>query len=103
MRSASVSALAHSAPLAERRCGVALCAQALRRLSFIKEETFRIGTVLMNDAIIQQLAKLIGSHTGLHIREQDRDALRKKILTRMKTLKLSAEEEYYSLLEAGTV
>lgn len=59
--------------------------------------------MLMNDAIIQQLAKLIGSHTGLHIREQDREALRKKILIRMKTLKLSAEEEYYSLLEAGTV
>jgi chemotaxis protein methyltransferase CheR len=57
----------------------------------------------MNDAIIDKLAKLICSHTGLNIREQDRDALRKKIWTRMKTLKLSAAEEYYNLLEAGTV
>ncbi len=57
----------------------------------------------MNDAIIHRFAQLICSHTGLHIREQDRDALRKKIWTRMKTLKLSAAEEYYNLLEAGTV
>ncbi len=73
------------------------------RLGFIKEKTFRIGKWLMNDAIINQFAKLISSHTGLNIREQDRDALRKKIWTRMKTLKLSVAEEYYNLLEAGTV
>ena len=57
----------------------------------------------MNDAIINKLAQLICFYTGLNIREQDRDALRKKIWTRMKKLKLSAAEEYYNLLEAGTV
>ena len=57
---------------------------------------------LMNDALIAQFIKLISATTGLHIREQDRDALQKKILLRMKFLKLSAPEEYYQLLEAGT-
>ncbi|WP_017721190.1 CheR family methyltransferase [Kamptonema formosum] len=57
----------------------------------------------MNDAIIHEFAKLICSHTGLNIREQDRETLRKKIWTRMKALKFSAAEEYYKLLAAGTV
>ena len=56
----------------------------------------------MNDALIEQFVKLISATTGLHVREQDRDALQKKILLRMKLLKLSAPEEYYQLLEAGT-
>ncbi|MBW4681546.1 MAG: tetratricopeptide repeat protein [Microcoleus vaginatus WJT46-NPBG5] len=56
----------------------------------------------MNDALTEQFIKLISATTGLYVREQDRDALQKKILLRMRLLKLSAPEEYYQLLEAGT-
>src|SRR4028119_435993 len=56
----------------------------------------------MNDALTEQFIKLISATTGLHVREQDQDALQKKILLRMRLLKLSAPDEYYQLLEAGT-
>ncbi|MBD1936622.1 protein-glutamate O-methyltransferase CheR [Microcoleus sp. FACHB-68] len=56
----------------------------------------------MNDALIEQFINLISATTGLYVRGQDRDALQKKILLRMKLLKLSIPDEYYQLLEAGT-
>jgi chemotaxis protein methyltransferase CheR len=55
----------------------------------------------MNDALIQQFIQLISTHTGLHIREQDREALCKKIWARMKLLNLSVAENYYQLLQTG--
>jgi chemotaxis protein methyltransferase CheR len=54
----------------------------------------------MNKALIQKFIQLISTNTGLHIREQDREALSKKIWTQMKLLNLSRPETYYQLLEA---
>jgi chemotaxis protein methyltransferase CheR len=55
----------------------------------------------MNDVLMQQFIQLISTNTGLHIREQDRDSLRKKIYGRMKLLKLSVPQQYYQLLKTG--
>ncbi|KJH71372.1 CheR family methyltransferase [Aliterella atlantica] len=55
----------------------------------------------MNDQLLQQFLQLIATHTGLHIREQDRENLAKKIYTRMKLLNISSPEHYYQLLNAS--
>jgi len=55
----------------------------------------------MNDVLMHQFIQLIWSHTGLRIREQDREALCKKIWARMKLLKLTVPENYYQLLQTG--
>ena len=52
----------------------------------------------MNDVLIQHFIQLIATNTGLHIREQDKEALSKKIDTRMKLLNFTAPEKYYQLL-----
>ncbi|HIK26797.1 MAG: tetratricopeptide repeat protein [Oscillatoriaceae bacterium SKW80] len=54
----------------------------------------------MNDAIIEQFVKLISDYTGLHIREQEHNALQQKIWIRMRALKLFQPEEYYQILAA---
>lgn len=55
----------------------------------------------MNDVLMQQFIQLISTNTGLHIREQDRDSLCKKIYARMKFLKFTVPEQYYQLLKTG--
>lgn len=55
----------------------------------------------MNDQLLQQFLQLIATHTGLHIREQDRQNLAKKIYARMKLLNISSPEHYYQLLNAS--
>lgn len=54
----------------------------------------------MNDLLMQNFIQLISANTGLHIREKDRDDLRKKIYTRMQALKISSTEQYYQLLNS---
>lgn len=48
---------------------------------------------------MQHFIELISSNTGLHVREQDREALYKKIYARMKLLKISVADDYYQLLK----
>ncbi|WP_051482551.1 CheR family methyltransferase [Synechocystis sp. PCC 7509] len=55
----------------------------------------------MNNVLLQNLIQLIGSHTGLHIREQDKQALTNKVNARMLALKLSTPEQYYQLLDTN--
>jgi len=55
----------------------------------------------MNNDLLQHFIQLIATHTGLHIREQDRQALAKKIYARMKLLNISSLENYYQLLNAS--
>lgn len=55
----------------------------------------------MNDVLMQQFIQLISTNTGLHIREQDRNSLCKKIYARMKFLKFTVPEQYYQLLKTG--
>lgn len=55
----------------------------------------------MNHALLQHFIQLIAIHTGLHIREQDRQTLVKKIYARMKLLNISLPEDYYQLLNAS--
>lgn len=55
----------------------------------------------MNNDLLQRFIQLIAMHTGLHIREQDRQTLAKKIYARMKLLNISSLENYYQLLNAS--
>lgn len=57
----------------------------------------------MNDLLIEDFIQLISAITGLHIREEDKQHLSKKLHTRIKALKLSAPEEYYQLLKPSSV
>lgn len=54
----------------------------------------------MKSSLLEIFIKLIANQTGLQIREQDIEALYQKISLRMKSLKLSAPEQYYHLLES---
>lgn len=56
----------------------------------------------MNDVLIQDFIQLISANTGLHIREQDKQDLSKKLHTRMKLLNLTVPEQYYQLLNTTT-
>lgn len=56
----------------------------------------------MNDGLMQDFIQLISANTGLHIRQQDQQDLWKKLYARMKSLKLSAPEQYYQLLKTST-
>ena len=56
----------------------------------------------MNEALIQRFIQLISINTGLHIREQDQEALAKKIWARLKFLRLSRPEDYYQLLAGNS-
>lgn len=53
----------------------------------------------MNDTLIQDFIQLISNNIGIHIREQDKQDLSKKLQKRMKLLKLSVPEQYYQLLK----
>lgn len=53
----------------------------------------------MNGVLTQKFIQLISTNTGLHIREQDREDLHKKIYARMKLLNFSEPEKYYQLLK----
>ncbi len=55
----------------------------------------------MNNLLLQSLIELIARHTGLHIREQDRQTLCTKVNTRIQALKLSTPEQYYQLLNTS--
>lgn len=52
----------------------------------------------MDDAVIQLFIQLITANTGLQIRPQDRSALSQKLLTRMKSVKITDPEQYYQFL-----
>ena len=56
----------------------------------------------MNDGLLKRFIQLISATTGLHIREEDKKALNKKLLQRIKLLRLSSPEDYYLLLETNT-
>lgn len=53
----------------------------------------------MNDVLMQRFIQLVSTNIGLHVREQDREILFKKIYARMKLLNLSVPEQYYQLLK----
>ena len=56
----------------------------------------------MEQALLQQFRQLIATHTGLQIREQEREALGKTLAVRAKSLQLRQPEQYYQLLETGS-
>ncbi|MEW6492071.1 MAG: protein-glutamate O-methyltransferase CheR [Cyanobacteriota bacterium] len=56
----------------------------------------------LNESLIQAFIRLISKHTGLEIRERDKNALSEKISLRMKALKLKLPENYYQLLNLST-
>lgn len=56
----------------------------------------------MNNILLQSLIELIARHTGLHIREQDRQTLWTKVDNRIQALKLSTPDQYYQLLNTST-
>ncbi len=56
----------------------------------------------MNNVLLQNLIELIARHTGLHIREQDKQALCNKVNARIQALTLSTPEQYYQLLDTNT-
>jgi chemotaxis protein methyltransferase CheR len=55
----------------------------------------------MEQALLQRFRQLIASHTGLQIREQEREAFGKTLAVRIKALQLAQPEQYYQLLETG--
>lgn len=55
---------------------------------------------LMNEALINCFSQLITRNTGLHIREEDKNTLTKKLWQRIKYLRISNPEDYYLFLEA---
>lgn len=55
---------------------------------------------LMNEALINCFSQLITRNTGLHIREEDKNTLTKKLWQRIKFLRISNPEDYYLFLEA---
>ncbi len=55
----------------------------------------------MNEILIQLFVQLISNYTGLRIRTQDREALCRKLGSRIRALKLSSPEDYYKVLEQG--
>ncbi|MBD1888672.1 CheR family methyltransferase [Coleofasciculus sp. FACHB-SPT9] len=55
-----------------------------------------------NEALIQRFIQLIGTHTGLQIRLQEREALCEKICFRMNVISIYLPEAYYQLLETDT-
>lgn len=55
----------------------------------------------MNNLQLQNFIKLIAKHTGLHIREQDKQALCNKLSNRIGALNLSTPEQYYQLLDTN--
>lgn len=52
----------------------------------------------MNGELLQHFIQLIATHTGLHIRDQDRQSLASKIYDRMQLLNISSVDNYYQLL-----
>src|SRR4028118_1611340 len=56
----------------------------------------------MEHALLQRFQQLIATHTGLQIREQEREALGRTLLGRARALQLAAPEQYYGLLESGS-
>lgn len=55
----------------------------------------------MNEALIHCFIQLISKNTGLHIREEDKNTLTKKIWLRIKSLRILNPEDYYLFLEAN--
>lgn len=56
----------------------------------------------INENLLKSFTWLITNHTGIEIRERDKNALSEKILLRMKALKFKNAENYYKLLKALT-
>lgn len=56
----------------------------------------------MNEKLLNNFRQLISDQTGLFIRHQDNEKLRKAIAQRLKILKKSTPEEYYRLLAYNT-
>ncbi|MFB2833892.1 CheR family methyltransferase [Aerosakkonemataceae cyanobacterium BLCC-F167] len=54
---------------------------------------------LMNEALINCFIQLISRNIGLHIREEDKNTLTKKIWQRIKLLRIPNPEDYYLFLE----
>jgi chemotaxis protein methyltransferase CheR len=54
----------------------------------------------MDDALLQSFKQIISERTGLYIREQDNKKLIDTISSRIKSLGLSSENEYYRLLNS---
>lgn len=52
-----------------------------------------------NQALLERFIQLIATHTGLHIRPEEREALTQKIRLRMKLFNISVPEIYYLLLK----
>ncbi|MBD1834046.1 tetratricopeptide repeat protein [Cyanobacteria bacterium FACHB-472] len=52
-----------------------------------------------NEALLERFIQLIATHTGLHIRPEEREALTQKIRLRMKIFHISVPEIYYLLLK----
>jgi chemotaxis protein methyltransferase CheR len=74
-----------------------------------QQRTFEVvATVLtknskeMEHALLQHFQQLIATHTGLQIRDQEREELGKTLAVRTKALQLADSEQYYGLLESGT-
>ena len=55
----------------------------------------------MEQALLRRFQQLITTHTGLQIREQEREAFGKTLVARIKALQLPHPEQYYQLLETG--
>jgi chemotaxis protein methyltransferase CheR len=64
----------------------------------IKVPQMECLSISLREALIQ----LIASHTGLAVKEYDRESLSKKVCLRMKALKISIPELYYQLLTSQT-
>jgi chemotaxis protein methyltransferase CheR len=52
----------------------------------------------MNENLLQELIRLVSLHTGLCVRDKDRQTFGKKIVNRMKALSMT-ERDYFALLE----
>jgi chemotaxis protein methyltransferase CheR len=72
----------------------------------VSATTFRLsqgrGTSAVAEDALHSFIKLIATQTGLHIRQQDRETLRKFMALRMQLLKCSAPEQYYQHIETDT-
>src|ERR1700740_762795 len=60
------------------------------------------GAAAETEDLLHHFTRLIATQTGLHIRQQDRETLRKFMVLRIQSLKCSAPEQYYHLLETHT-
>ncbi|PLZ98829.1 chemotaxis protein CheR, partial [Fischerella thermalis CCMEE 5328] len=57
---------------------------------------------ILSVELTEAFIRLITKHTGLKIRERERESLIKKIFLRMKALKIFSPEIYYKVLASHT-